>query len=445
MTVHSKDRKSGKTKLERIGERAKDTSCMFNNLGHVINAELLREQYHQLDGRKAIGVDGVNKTEYGKNLEENLNDLIQRIRRGTYKPKPSRLVEIPKEDGSKRPLAISCFEDKLVQTCVNKILNEIYEPMFLPCSHGFRPNESCHKALRALMKYANQNKDGAIVEIDIRKYFNTIPHKEMSELLEIRLKDRGFLALVKKLMRTPTAAGDDLIKNEAGCPQGSIISPTLANIYLHYVVDDWFKAMVRSHIRGRSDMVRYADDMVFVFQHKEEAERFYRVLPKRLKRYGLTMHEDKSQIIASGGWAANRAHRRGQKLTTYKFLGFVCYWGKARSGRWRLKYRSRSDRFNAKLKGLREYLWSTRNTRGVTQVAKHVIRVVKGWINYHAISDNENRVKAFVLRCKRTLFKWCNYRGGRKRMTWRRFNSILKYSGFPTRWKTTSMFMMKPK
>lgn len=442
MSVHSKDRKTGRTKLERISLRArKNPSGEFNNLGHAVDRYLLQERYQQQDGRKAVGVDGVTKSDYGKNLNRQIDILIQRIRRGVYKPKPSRVVEIPKEDGSKRPLAIACFEDKLVQSAVSAILTEIYEPMFYECSYGFRPGRNCHQALRALMNHTFRMRDGAVVEIDIQGYFNTIPHKELLYFLQLKIKDKRFIKLIATLMRTPRLNADnEIIDNESGCPQGSIVSPILANIYLHHVIDEWFNQTVRQHLRGRAEMVRYADDMVFIFSDKCDAERFYKVLPKRFMRFGLALHEKKSQLVESGRDAAARAQARGEKLPSYKFLGFVCYWGKARKGFYRLKYKSRGDRITAKLHGLKRYLRKCLTAGNRHVVVKQVIRIVKGWINYHAISDNERRVKSFVLKCKRYLFKWLNRRGGRRRMNWERFARLLKYNQYPERWKTTSMF-----
>ncbi|MFU7598350.1 reverse transcriptase domain-containing protein [Legionella pneumophila] len=263
MAVHSKDGITWLTKLKRIGElSANDDDLVFNNIGHLISADMLKEQYRQLDGKKAVGVDGVSKRAYGKRLDENINSLIRRIRRGTYKPKPARLTEIPKEDGSTRPLAISCIEDKIVQLAVSNILSEIYEPLFLPCSFGFRPGKSCHDALRALTAAVFPNVNGAIVEIDIRKYFNTIPHEALMKLLSNKISDRRFLKLIDTLISAPIHNGDKAVENVCGCPQGSIISPILANIYLHYVIDVWFAEISKTHIRGRAQVIRYADDSV---------------------------------------------------------------------------------------------------------------------------------------------------------------------------------------
>jgi group II intron reverse transcriptase/maturase len=440
MSVQSADGKQQKTKLERIGERAKHRKdTVFNNLGHVLDMDLLRECYHKLEWKKAIGIDGVSKATYGQRLEERLQDLLTRIRRNAYKPQASKLVEIPKEDGSSRPLAISCFEDKIVQQSVSKILTAIYEPLFLPCSYGYRERTNGHEALRALMKYSNQNPMGATLEIDLRKYFNSIPHENIMGLMSEKITDKRFLGLVEKLIRAPIMENGKEAINRVGCPQGSIVSPILSNIYLHYVADSWFEEIRKSHIKGRSNMVRFADDMVFVFQHKAEAEKFHRVLPKRLAKYGLTLHEEKSSLISTGSQVASEAAARGERPSTYKFLGFTCYWGKSRNGWWRLKYKSRSDRFTAKLNGLRKYLRGNQH-QATHQTLKQVKRVVVGWINYHAISDNQRRVSSFILQSKRMLFNWVNRKGGNRKMHWKRFGELLKRMNYPERFKTTLMF-----
>lgn len=428
------------TRLECIGNRAihrKDT--VFNNIGYVVDLDLLRECYQALDGRKAIGIDGVTKEAYGRKLEDNLQDLLARIRRNAYKPQASRIVEIPKEDGSTRPLAISCFEDKIVQLATSDILTAVFEPQFLPCSYGYREGINGHEALRALMKYSNQFSQGVTLEIDLRKYFNSIPHDKLQGILEEKILDKRFLKLVEKLIRAPVMTNGKSELNRLGCPQGSIISPILSNIYLHHVVDSWFSKISKSHLQGKAEMVRFADDMVFVFQKSEDAERFYKVLPKRLEKYGLKLHEDKSSLLKSGSRVAKEAENRGERLPTYKFLGFLCYWGKSRNGRWRLKYKSRADRFTGKLKGLREYLRKSLN-QDTKVTIERVKRIVVGWGNYHSISDNQRRVSSFILMSQRALFCWINRKGGQRKMNWTMFRNLLKEMKYPQYFKTTSMF-----
>jgi RNA-directed DNA polymerase len=441
MFAHSKGENTWSIKLERIGKLAtRDKEIVFNNVGHVLGIEMLRDIYRQAEGRKAVGIDGITKEEYGKNLEENLKTVLLRIRRGTYKPKAARVVEIPKEDGSTRPIAINCFEDKLVQTAVNKILCAIFEPIFLPCSYGFRPNHDCHEALRALRLHTYQNPDGATVEIDIRKYFNTIPHKGLQECLRKKISDNRFLRLINILIRTPTMVDGKEMINDRGCSQGSIISPILSNVYLHYVIDVWFAEIGKTHMYGRTNEVRYADDMVFVFQDMRDAERFYKVLPKRLNKFGLELHLDKSQLIKSGKVAIAQMVDRGERLPVYKFLGFQCYWGRARQGFWRLKYASRTDRLRDTLKRLRKYLRENLNTDDTPKLLKSVAKRVRGWINYHAISDNDGSVWTFNNKSRHILFWWFNRRGGNRYVSWEKFNHILKVNNFPDSWKTRSMY-----
>jgi group II intron reverse transcriptase/maturase len=441
MTVHSTDGKTWLTKLDRISVLSAANKAMtFNNVGYLINAGMLKELYHQLSGRKAVGIDRVTKEEYGEKLDENIKNLITRIRRGTYKPKPARITEIPKEDGSTRPLAISCFEDKLVQLAVNTILTSIYEPLFLSCSYGFRPNRNCHDALRALTASVFPNANGALVEIDIQKYFNTIPHAELEKILRNKISDKRFLRLILTLMKTPILVGKEVKENTCGSAQGSIASPLLANVYLHHVIDEWFESIKHTHIHGRAELIRFADDMVFAFEKQSEAERFFCVLPKRLSKYGLTLHVDKSQIIPAGRFCAQRAHAQGKRLPTFNFLGFTGYWAKSRKGHWRLKFTSRRDRFAAKLKSLRKFLWDNLSTKKSMNILDSVVLVIRGWINYHNISDNAHKVETFRNLSARIIYQWINRKGRRHPMRWDTFNLLLKAIEFPRAGKVISMF-----
>lgn len=442
MTIHSKDGITWLTKLERIKLlSSQNQEIKFNNLGHIIDLKMLEEQYKELSSKKAIGVDGITKAEYGKKLEANLSSLLNRIRKSQYNTKPARITTIPKEDGNKRPLVISCFEDKIVESAVNKILNAVFEPIFLKYSFGFRPKVNAHDALRNLNKLTYRFNKGAIVEIDITKCFNTIRHYELMEFLRKRISDKRFLKLVKKLIETPIIENGITILNKEGCRQGSIVSPTLANIFLHYVIDCWFSKISKENMTGQAEMVRYCDDMVFVFENEEDARRFYDVLPKRLNKYGLNINESKSQMIESGKYHAEDLAKQGKKIRTYNFLGFTCYWGKSRYGTtWRLKYTTRRDRFTEKLKSMREYLRSQLNERNKMQVLTQTIRVVQGWINYHGISDNQRRVKSFIRESRRAIYLWFRRMGGKRKMNWRRLLVVLERINFPSKWKTSSMF-----
>jgi RNA-directed DNA polymerase len=229
--------------------------------------------------------------------------------------------------------------------------------------------------------------------------------------------------------------------NTVGCPQGSIISPILANIFLHEVIDVWFEEIKRGYLCGKAEEVRYADDMVFAFQNPMTAQRFFEVLPKRLKRFGLDMHTSKSRLIRSGQNVASREARAGRRLPTYQFLGFTVYWGKARNGKWwRMKFKSRRDRFTSKLSGLKAFLRKQLNTNDTVGILRLVASVIKGWLNYHAISDNEKRVRQFIQLSRQIIRKWVNRRGRKRPMNWTNFNLLMKLVNIPDQWKTTSMF-----
>jgi hypothetical protein len=289
------------------------------------------------------------------------------------------------------------------------------------------------------MKHSTNNPNGMTVEIDLKKYFNSIPHEKLQGILQEKISDKWFLKLVEKLIRAPIMVEGKAKLNKIGCPQGSITAPILSNIYLHHVIDHWFNRIKTSHLKGRAELVRFADDMVFVFQLQDDAEKFYKVLPKRLEKYGLKLHENKSSMIRSGSKAAAEAASKGGKLPTYKFLGFTCYWGQSRNGWWRLKYKSRSDRFSSKLKGLKQYLNKCLSEE-TFKTLKRVIRIVRGWINYHAISDNKQRVRSFILRSKIIIFRWINRKGGKRKMNWEKFWKLLRSINYPDSFKTASMF-----
>jgi RNA-directed DNA polymerase len=324
MSTQHRDTKLLKTKLDRIERRSKeDRKAEFNNLGHVLSVNFLLRCFNRLDGAKAVGIDRMTKQDYAKNLIANLEDLMSRIRRGAYRPRASRIVEIPKSDGSTRPLAISCIEDKIVQLAVRDILEKIYEPHFMNFSHGFRPGKGCQSALVELNHNLISPGCGAVVDIDLRKFFNTIPHAHLLRLLRIKVKDERFLKLVIKLLRAPTLdAEGKLCANEVGSPQGSILSPLLANIYLHYVIDIWFVWMMGKTPLWKGRVVRYADDAVFTFINLGIGKQFLKMLKERLANFGIALNEDKTRTIANGKLPAHIAASKGKKLETFTFLGF---------------------------------------------------------------------------------------------------------------------------
>jgi group II intron reverse transcriptase/maturase len=423
------------TKLDRVEKRSRqDRGTVFNNLGHLINLEMLGLSFHSLDGSKAVGIDGMTKEKYGENLDENLSQLLMRIRTGSYHPQASRIVEIPKSDGSKRPLAIACFEDKIVQESVRRILERIYEPLFLDCSHGFRPERGCHTALIALNKNLMSRECGAVLEIDLRKYFNTIPHRILVQMLESKISDQRFLRLIIKLLKAPTINEEGVAEmNEVGSPQGSILSPLLANLYLHHALDIWFTWINESHYGSGAQIVRYADDGVFTFRTLSQAEQFRSQLESRLVEFGISINESKTKALICGQNAAERCKRLGTEMPSFTFLGFLHVWGTSvnrKTGKefFRVKRRTCPIRFKKKLAEIKADI---RKNRHKKDLVARVKRVTQGYLNYFAINDNQKRISQFVNEVKRMLFKYLNRRSQRKSFNWTRFAEILRKERFP--------------
>lgn len=421
------------TKLQRIQNRsAADHKAVFSNLGHILSEQMLTDIFHSQQGTKAVGVDGITKGEYGKDLASNCAGLLKAIRNGSYRPKPSRIVEIAKADGGKRPLAISCFEDKLVQAVTKKILEALYEPLFKNSSHGFRPKRSCHTAIRELSSRLYSQRSGAVVEIDLRKCFNTIPHDKLFEIIGEKIKDARLLSLLKILVRAPNIAVDGKVQlNEIGCPQGSILSPLLCNIYLDVVLDQWFEG-IQSYFKGkRQSQIRYCDDVVWIFEKQEDALRFFDVLPKRLGKYGLELNETKSGIIRSGSDYCKRLEKEKQQPAIFQFLGFEIFWCRTKYGTYRPRFKSQGRRRRDMLSRLKKYLRENLNTADFDKFRKGFYSKIRGWVKYHAVSDNQRMVSSFLQECQRLFFSWWNRRSQRRSIDWKRFDVVLKRLNFP--------------
>ena len=415
-------RESGPSGLERVREAAKDKEVKFTALLHHVSIDLLRESYYSLKKKAAPGVDGMTWEEYGEDLEERLTDLHGRIHRGAYRAQPSRRVWIPKADGRQRPLGIAALEDKVVQYAVGTVLNQIWEQDFLGFSYGFRPGRSQQDALDALWVGIVRKKVNWILDLDIRSFFDKIQHDWLVKFVEHRIGDKRMVRLIQKWLKAGVVEDGRWFETEEGSPQGAVISPVLANLYLHYVLDVWVQAWRKKAARGEMIIVRYADDAVLGFQHREDAERFLRELQERVRKFGLELHPDKTRLIEFGRYAAERRKKRGEgKPETFNFLGFTHICGtNHQTGNFTVHRKTIGKRMAAKLKDIRAKLRQRMHAR-VPGTVKWLQQVVRGYFQYHAIPDNWARVQAFRQDVLRMWYRTLRRRSQRSRLTWEGF------------------------
>jgi len=419
----TRSRESEPNGLDRVRQAAKkDKGLRFTALLHHVTPELLRRSYFSLKKRAAAGVDGVTWTEYGEDLEERLTELHGRIHRGAYRAKPSRRVWIAKADGRKRPLGIAALEDKIVQHAVGTVLTQIWEEDFLGFSYGFRPGRSQHDALDALYVGITQRKVNWVLDLDIQSFFDQIGHDWMIQFVEHRIGDQRIVRLIQKWLKAGVMEDGRWFESEEGTPQGSVISPILANLYLHYVLDVWANVWRKKVAHGEMIIVRYADDAVLGFQHPEDAEKFLEQLRERLRKFGLELHPAKTRLIEFGRYAAESRKKRGEgKPETFDFLGFTHICGKSRERGYFTVYRKTiGKRMAAKLKEI--YRKLRQRMHGSTKkTLEWLTLVVRGYFQYHAVPGNEHRMRAFRNDVLRLWLRQLRRRSQRNRWTWKRF------------------------
>jgi group II intron reverse transcriptase/maturase len=422
------------TDLTRIGERArKEPGLVFTNLyHHISDVDNLRACYDRLEAHKATGVDGVTKEEYGKNLEENLRDLSERLKRMGYRPEPKRRSYIPKAGSDKgRPLGISCLEDKIVEEATKRTLEPIYEVVFEDSSHGYRPERSPHTCLGALGRTIQQKKINYVVEADIKRFFDKLNQAWMIKFLRHRIGDERVIRLIIRMLKSGIMEDGLVQASEEGTPQGSILSPLLSNIYLHYVLDLWFSRRVSRQSRGGAYYFRFADDFVACFQYRDDAESFRRRLKDRLEGFGLELAEEKTQTIEFGRFARERAYRRGDKPKEFTFLGFTHYCGKTGKGYSKVKRRTSRKKLGQSLKEFTDWAEKARRVLRKGEMLRQARVRVLGHLGYYAITDNLVRCKFYVYRATRILFKWLNRKSQRRAYTWASFNQALAWVDWP--------------
>lgn len=396
---------------------------------HLFNEDSLRECFNELDGRKAVGADGIDKEKYREDLDENLRNLVARMKRMAYRPGPVRKVLIPKDGkpNEKRPLGICNFEDKIVQKMMQNVLESIYDPQFLKCSYGFRAGIGCHDAIKDLDGHLFRYEVQSVIDIDLSNFFGSIDHKEVVKILRKRIKDETLIRYIVRMFKAGVLANGELTVSDEGVPQGSPCSPTIANIFAHYVIDEWFEEVVKAHCKGRVELFRYADDAVMCCQLNEDAERIKKALGNRLAKHNLKLNEDKTACVSF----SRREYEQGREQGVFHFLGFTFYWGRSRRGTVIPKIKTQGKRMRSKLKNVNEWAKKIKNKHRLSYIWKLFCSKLEGHIRYFGMSFNFNSVAIFVDKAKGILFKWLNRRSQRKSFDWERFNLFIEKNPLP--------------
>ncbi len=423
--------KTMQTKLARISQMSRENSTLvFTSIGHLINKEMLRSCHEAMDGTKAIGIDGVSKADYEEHLDKNLDNLVDRLKRKAYHPQPARRVEIPKDNGKMRPLSIYCYEDKLVQEALKRILEAVFEPMFYDEMMGFRPKRNCHMALRKLNGMLERGYTNYVLDADIKGFFDHLDHEWIIRFVESRIKDPNIIRLIRVMLKAGIMKDYVFEETEEGSGQGSVCSPILACIYMHYVLVWWFKERFQPVTRGFCGLVVYADDFVVCFQYKEEAEAFYKLLGERMERFGLSLEKEKSRLIEFGRFAEERRNRRNEgKPETFTFLGFTHYCSHSRNGKFRVKRKTSRKKFCKKVKEMHKLIREMVVIQGlpIKDIISKLNQILIGYFHYYGITDNSRMLRTFVFRISKSLYRWLNRRSNRHSLDWKGFNELLKY------------------
>jgi RNA-directed DNA polymerase len=409
--------------LARVTEAARSNPGGLLSLAHHIDVAALRRAYNRVRNNAAVGVDGVTKEKYGEDLEDNLLDLHQRLRSQKYRHQPIRRVLIDKEGGKKRPIGISALEDKLVQDSLRELLDAIYEQDFLDCSHGFRPGRSAHDALRSLNGAVHRGEVNVVFEADIVSFFDRIDRKKLKELLARRLADKSLMRLIGKCLHVGVLDNGVVTTPEEGTVQGSTLSPLLANVYLHYVLDLWFELEIQPQLKGKAILVRYCDDFVMGFERQEDAHQVNRLLSERFAVYGLELHPEKTRMVNFR--RPPKRQQSGKGPGTFDFLGFTHYWKRSREGNWHMAVKTRRARLKRAIVSI--YDWCRRH-RHESIPAQHAAlkRKLTGHFNYFAVRGNSRSIGAVVFHAQWAWCKWLRRRSQRSRLNWDRFNDLLR-------------------
>ena len=412
------------TKMEQIATNARRLpEVSFTSLAHHVSLEWLYEAYKSTNKNKAPGVDGITAEEYAENLKENLERLLEEYKSGRYKAPPVKRVYIPKENGEKRPLGITTFEDKILQLANKWILEPLYEEDFYDSSYGFRPNRSQHMAIKSLWDGLMGMGGAWIIDMDISKCFDSIKWNQLREILKMRVRDGVIVRTIGKWMNAGIMEENNRVHNPEGeVQQGGVISPLLCNIFLHKVLDEWFHETVIPRLKGKAFLTRFADDTVLCFQNREDAERVREVLPKRLAKYGLKLNEEKTKLIQFKKPGKGGKSKQGDRPDTFDFLGFTHYWGKSRKGRPVVKRKTRSKKLTKAIRKV--YEWVKKNRHSKIEEQYKMIKVkIRGHYNYYGINGNFRCLCKFLMEVKLAWHKWLNRRSRRRDLNWEKYNN----------------------
>ena len=420
------------TRQQRIAELARQAPEMaFTTLAHHMDMAWMQEAFRRTRKDGAPGVDGLTAKDFEEGLEGNLQDLLDRAKSGTYKAPPVRRVYIPKGDGkSQRPLGVPAFGDKVLQRAVVMLLEPIYEQDFLDCSYGFRPGRSAHQALETARENLMAMGGGWVVDVDIKQFFNTLVHGHLREMLARRVRDGVITRLIGKWLNAGVMESGVLSFPEAGSPQGGVISPVLSNLYLHEVLDIWFKDTVLPRLRGRAFLVRYADDVAMGFAEEADARAVMAVLPKRFGRYGLTLHPEKTRLLDFRRPGSNRKGGQPPDPGSFNFLGFTFFWGKSRKGYWVIWQKTAKDRFTRALKRVWEWCRDHRHW-SLAEQQKALTLKLRGHYQYYGITGNSRAINHFRLEVMKAWWRWLCRRSQKSRISWEQFNRLLKRYPLP--------------
>jgi group II intron reverse transcriptase/maturase len=420
------------TKLSSLSVRARGNPReRFTSLAHYLTVDFLRECFRELKRNKASGVDGVTVEEYEVNLEGNLKELVDLLKRKRYRPQPVKRVYIPKPKGGRRPLGIPVVEDKIVQMGLKKILEAIFEVDFLDVSFGYRPGRSSHQALDVLNEVVMRRPVNYVVDMDIEKFFDHVDHEWMMKFLKVRIADPNVLRLIGRFLIAGAMEDGKYHQADKGTPQGGILSPLLANIYLHYCLDNWFEKRFRRQLRGYARLIRYADDFVVCVQKTEEAEAFGEAIRERLGKFSLAVSEEKSRIISFGRYQYYATRKQGKKLPTFDFLGFTHYCTRTRRGYFRLGRKTAKEKLREGLKETNQWLRDIRNMKKQEEWWEILKMKLTGHYRYYGVSGNMTELKVFYMRVIKLVYKWINRRSQRRSYNWAQFQKYLIYNPLP--------------